>query len=229
MQPLIDKYESSPLPGLLEATRSTAQRTGRELTDAANTWLLAKLEPWEVALAAAAAALLLAWAVGAALAARRAWQDKGWKQVMSGFLLDLPGVRAVVRREQAKVAEKIRQDLLSKKKASATGAALAALPGKGTPAAEVRRLLLDKAREDVAFGDGEGAGSRVSGTVYMAGAEHKALLNEAHALFSLANPMHADVFPSCRRMEAEVVAMTAALLGGARSGGRGMGWVGLLD
>lgn len=32
--------------------------------------------------------------------------------------------------------------------------------------------------------------------------------------FSLTNPMHADIFPSVRKMEGEVVQMTASLLGG---------------
>lgn len=50
-----------------------------------------------------------------------------------------------------------------------------------------------QAQEDVAF-ELEGS-SRVSGTVYMAGGEHKALLSEAYKLFSITNPMHADVFP----------------------------------
>ena len=34
-------------------------------------------------------------------------------------------------------------------------------------------------------------------------------------MFSLTNPMHSDVFPSVRKMEGEVVAMTAGMLGGA--------------
>ena len=61
----------------------------------------------------------------------------------------------------------------------------------------------------------EGA-SRVSGTLYLAGAEHCGLLNEVYASCAHTNPMHADVFPSIRRMELETVAMTAAMLGGAR-------------
>lgn len=40
---------------------------------------------------------------------------------------------------------------------------------------------------------------------------------EAYTLYSHTNPLHGDVFPSVRRMEAEVVAMTAAMLGGATS------------
>lgn len=58
----------------------------------------------------------------------------------------------------------------------------------------------------------------------MTGAVHKALLNEAYAMFSITNPMHSDVFPSVRRMEGEVVAMTASILGGGRgeAGGASM-------
>lgn len=58
---------------------------------------------------------------------------------------------------------------------------------------------------------------QLSGAVYMPEA-HRQLLNDVYALFSNANPLHADVFPSVRQMEAEVVAMTAGLLGGARAG-----------
>ena len=37
---------------------------------------------------------------------------------------------------------------------------------------------------------------------------------EAYSVFAHTNPLHGDIFPSVRRMEAEVVAMTASLLGG---------------
>jgi glutamate/tyrosine decarboxylase-like PLP-dependent enzyme len=55
----------------------------------------------------------------------------------------------------------------------------------------------------------------------MAGAVHKQLLSEAYAMFTLTNPMHSDVFPSVRKMEGEVVAMTASILGGERTLHRG--------
>jgi sphinganine-1-phosphate aldolase len=44
--------------------------------------------------------------------------------------------------------------------------------------------------------------------------EHKQLLDEVYCLFSWSNPLHADIFPSVRQMEAEVIAMTAAMLHG---------------
>ncbi len=50
---------------------------------------------------------------------------------------------------------------------------------------------------------------------FMLRAQHRQLMAEAYTLYSHTNPLHGDVFPSVRRMEAEVVAMTAAMLGGA--------------
>lgn len=76
-----------------------------------------------------------------------------------------------------------------------------------------------QAAGDLCFPEGE---SRASGTVYLSGAAHQRLLAEAYTQFTLTNPMHADVFPSVRQMESEVVAMTAALLGGGRSGDPGV-------
>ncbi|XP_073139190.1 sphingosine-1-phosphate lyase isoform X2 [Henckelia pumila] len=51
---------------------------------------------------------------------------------------------------------------------------------------------------------------------YIAGNEqegHFSLINEACSMFAHTNPLHLDVFQSVVRFEAEVVAMTAALLG----------------
>ena len=47
----------------------------------------------------------------------------------------------------------------------------------------------------------------VSGAVYHGGAELIDLQTEALKTFSVANPIHPDVFPGVRKMEAEVVAM----------------------
>jgi hypothetical protein len=58
----------------------------------------------------------------------------------------------------------------------------------------------------------------MSGTAYIGAPDHKQLLDETYCLFSLTNPLHGSVFPSVRQMEAEVVAMTAELLGGGPAG-----------
>ncbi len=53
----------------------------------------------------------------------------------------------------------------------------------------------------------------VSGAVYHGDAEHIDFLNRVYALNSQSNPLHADVWPSAAKYEAEIVAMTADMLG----------------
>jgi glutamate/tyrosine decarboxylase-like PLP-dependent enzyme len=55
----------------------------------------------------------------------------------------------------------------------------------------------------------------VSGAVYHGDQEHIAFLNKVYAINSQSNPLHADVWPSTTKFEAEIVAMTADMLGGA--------------
>ncbi len=55
----------------------------------------------------------------------------------------------------------------------------------------------------------------VSGAVYHGDQEHIDFLNQVYAINSQSNPLHADVWPSATKFEAEIVAMTADMLGGA--------------
>lgn len=51
----------------------------------------------------------------------------------------------------------------------------------------------------------------VSGAVYHGGDELIKLQTEAFGKFTVANPIHPDVFPGVRKMEAEIVAMVLAM------------------
>jgi len=141
----------------------------------------------------------------------------GFKQSLFDFGKALPGIRGIVKREQAKIQEKLRKSLESE--VSKGNEAFKSLPHDCLPSDEIRARLRYKAAKDVQFREGQ---SRVSGTLYMAGEEHVGLLNETYTMFSHTNPMHSDVFPSVRQMEAEVVAMTASMLGGGPQGDSGV-------
>lgn len=52
-----------------------------------------------------------------------------------------------------------------------------------------------------------------SGAVYHGDPEHINFLNRIYALHSQSNPLHADLWPSASKFEAEIVAMTANMLG----------------
>src|SRR5712692_7411445 len=52
----------------------------------------------------------------------------------------------------------------------------------------------------------------VSGSIYLGGHDHYAFLTEAFRLFAHANVLQRDMYPSATKLEAEIVAMTAAML-----------------
>lgn len=83
------------------------------------------------------------------------------------------------------------------------------LPATGRPRAEVLADMQALAqRERERWHDGF-----VSGAVYHGDDEHVAFLSQVYAEFSQTNPLHADVWPSVVKYEAEIIAMTADLLG----------------
>ncbi|KAL6294228.1 hypothetical protein ACE6H2_002370 [Prunus campanulata] len=83
------------------------------------------------------------------------------------------------------------------------------LPSTGLGVGVIEQMK-DEKRKDVAWQ------GKCSGAVYIGGNEcegHFSLINEACSMFAHTNPLHMDVFQSVVRFEAEVVAMTAAMLG----------------
>ncbi len=83
------------------------------------------------------------------------------------------------------------------------------LPVQGVARKEILRMMeAMRAREESRWADGF-----ASGSVYNGDPEHIAFLNEVYALNSQANPLHADLWPSTVKFEAEIVAMAARMLG----------------
>jgi len=88
------------------------------------------------------------------------------------------------------------------------------LPATGRDRQEILREMRElAAQEEAKWRDGF-----ASGAVYHGGADHVAFLNEAYAITSQANPLHPELWPSAVKYEAEIVAMTASLLGGGEDG-----------
>jgi sphinganine-1-phosphate aldolase len=56
-----------------------------------------------------------------------------------------------------------------------------------------------------------------SGAVYHGDTAHIEFLNQVYALYSQSNPLHADLWPSANKFEAEITAMTAHMLGAKKS------------
>ncbi|KAK4555480.1 Dihydrosphingosine phosphate lyase [Recurvomyces mirabilis] len=133
--------------------------------------------------------------------------------------LRLPFVQAKVRADLDKTMLELEKKLVP------TGPGVksyVALPEKGWSVDEVKGELERVAgMEHTRWEDG-----RVSGAVYHGGTELAGLQERAFGMFGVSNPIHPDVFPGVRKMEAEVVAMVGSLfhspgpeaLGGAGAG-----------
>ncbi|MBM4422438.1 MAG: aspartate aminotransferase family protein [Chloroflexi bacterium] len=88
--------------------------------------------------------------------------------------------------------------------------AAARLPAEGRSRDEIiREMEALKQREESKWKEGF-----VSGAVYHGDERHIDFLNRVYAIHSQSNPLHSDVWPSAAKFESEIVAMTAAMLGG---------------
>jgi len=89
--------------------------------------------------------------------------------------------------------------------------AVTRLPENGWDRRQVLHLLEDlRSREE-----GRWKAGYASGAVYHGGDEHLDFINRVYALHSQSNPLHPDLWPSTIKFEAEIVAMTARMLGAA--------------
>jgi sphinganine-1-phosphate aldolase len=116
------------------------------------------------------------------------------------IFLRVPGVRGQVDKQVSTAITNLESKLVN----SGPGVTrYLTLPKEGWSPEQVRAEL-DKLAglEHTRWEDG-----RVSGAVYHGGAELLKLQAEAFGQFGVANPIHPDVFPGVRKMEAEVVAM----------------------
>lgn len=84
------------------------------------------------------------------------------------------------------------------------------LPAQGLSQKE----LLDKIREYETLSEVDWTKGKVSGAVYWGDEKLTDLLVKVYGEFAWSNPLHPDLFPGVRKMEAEVVRMTCALFNG---------------
>ncbi len=84
----------------------------------------------------------------------------------------------------------------------------ARIPERGYARADIlREMERLQAIEEARWQDG-----KVSGAVYHGDRAHIDFVNRVYALHSQSNPLHADIWPSTTKFEAEIVAMTARML-----------------
>ncbi|KXX79979.1 Sphingosine-1-phosphate lyase [Madurella mycetomatis] len=124
------------------------------------------------------------------------------RRLLYGWFLRMPGVRTQVRKQVDDALSKMQSKLVP-----ANATRYLTLPKEGWAEEAVRKELEALANMDhTRWEDGY-----VSGAVYHGEDDLLRLQTEAYGKFTVANPIHPDVFPGVRKMEAEVVAMVLSL------------------
>ena len=126
-----------------------------------------------------------------------------------------PGVSRLLRSQISQEVRSIQASLRERDAAqdSELGDRRSALSARGWSGAEIDAALDGlAASEKVRW-----AGGRISGAVYCQDEAHRALVSRAFARFAYSNPLHSGLFPAVRKMEAELVRMTAEFVGGDNS------------
>lgn len=124
----------------------------------------------------------------------------------------IPAVRRAVEKETAKFAEELRKIA---KPYRGRFPSFSEIPDEGLGREEILALMEELKRlEEPRWRDGF-----VSGAVYHGDREFTEFLNRVYGINSQSNPLHSDLWPSATKYEAEVVSMTARMLGAEGTGG----------
>jgi sphinganine-1-phosphate aldolase len=127
--------------------------------------------------------------------------DTGYEMVKN-----IPMVKNELDKEKSKMEADLDKTL--KTRSRVPGQVLSRLPEKGMS----RDDILGTMRNAVSNENKRWQDGKVSGSVYLKDSSHQELLNEAFGLYSLANPLHPDLWPSGMKYESEIIAMTASMM-----------------
>ncbi len=127
-------------------------------------------------------------------------------RTMEKGLKKLPGVGKMLDKEYENLLSSLEEDL---KPYQGKFREFPSLPQDGMGDEEILEMMRSLgAQEEERWKSGH-----ASGAVYHGSDEHVKFINEVYALNSQSNPLHADLWPSTIKYEAEIVSMTANMLG----------------
>lgn len=167
-----------------------------------------RFEPWEIILLTASFTLVVVWILEFLFRHDESIFERTKKFVFR-TARRIPFVRNRIRAEVAKNRKEMEDKYHSTTKGQAY---IENLPKQGLNETEIlQELAKYKKLADVKWSEGA-----CSGTVYSGDENITKLMSKVYAEFAWTNPLHPDVFPDVRKMEAEVVRMTCNLFHGDR-------------
>ncbi|XP_053244495.1 sphingosine-1-phosphate lyase 1 [Podarcis raffonei] len=168
-------------------------------------------EPWQLVTSTIGATLLVVWLY------RFLFQQESLtsrsKKWFFRNLRKLPFIGTIIKKQINKTMEDMASTLSFLKEKTGY---VKILPAKGLSQPDV----LKKMKEYSSMGEVNWEDGKVSGTVYSGDQKLTDLLVKVYEEFAWSNPLHPDIFPGVRKMEAEVVRMACNLFhGGPKSCG----------
>ncbi|KAI1894717.1 hypothetical protein AGOR_G00118620 [Albula goreensis] len=169
------------------------------------------LEPWQIIAGTLLCSLLALWVKG--LFFQRESLITRIKKQCFRLIRKIPFVGATIQTQLNKALDDMSVSLCTLKDGMSY---IQSLPTHGLTQTQV----LESIKEYDTLGDVQWEKGKVSGAVYSGDAKLTNLLVKVYGDFAWSNPLHPDIFPGVRKMEAEVVRMTCTLFhGGPRSCG----------
>ncbi len=132
--------------------------------------------------------------------------NPGLVRFLEKRLKSIPYVKKQIQKEYEGIMAELESSLKPYKDGFAT---FSSIPAVGRQRDEIlQEMNALKSKEEARWKDGF-----VSGAVYHGDEDHTNFLNKVYAINSQSNPLHSDLWPSTSKYEAEVVSMTANMLG----------------
>lgn len=174
------------------------------LQESINDWC-EDMPAWEIVLRTAAATVLFVWLKNF-LFKDESLYERGKKAVFR-VARKLPHVKNMIEKEITKMSDGMSDDL---NKAIDNTPYLVKLPEKGWSTEKI----IEEATRYTEFGTFKWESGCASGTVYNGSKDLTDVMTKVYGLSAWTNPLHPDVFPGVRKMEAEVVRMCCTLFNG---------------
>ncbi|XP_043111563.1 sphingosine-1-phosphate lyase 1 [Puntigrus tetrazona] len=165
----------------------------------------AGLEPWQIIATTLLSTLVAVWLKGF-LFQPESLTSRTKKQFFK-IIRKIPFIGATIQNQLNKALDDMSMSLCTLKEGMSY---TKLLPAQGL----THKQLLDKIREYETLSEVDWGKGKVSGAVYWGDEKLTDLLVKVYGEFAWTNPLHPDLFPGVRKMEAEVVRMTCALFNG---------------
>ncbi|XP_005325998.2 sphingosine-1-phosphate lyase 1 [Ictidomys tridecemlineatus] len=163
-----------------------------------------KYEPWQLIAWSVAWTLLIVWVYEFIFQPESLWSRL--KKKFFKLTRKMPFIGRKIQAKLNKTKEDINKNMSFLK---VDKEYVKVLPSQGLSSSAVLEKLKEYSSMDVFWQEG-----RASGAVYSGEEKLTELLVQAYGNFAWSNPLHPDIFPGLRKIEAEIVRMTCSLFNG---------------